>query len=279
MNVNHTPASLAPTMAALRLRVRQYLELHLTRNTTQTDQAIRVKTSEIYDKLKNLLLKASYSPASVKGICIRVKNHEGHFVMSYAVYLHACALLLGYNSWQDAMIQQTKGGMIPSLYYKVFSETFSVPIRESIPKAKGLAALSKGMPVHWSKLKAILCKLSDQDMHPHIDSLLLEMQMAVGVTTPSDPRGDMLFAVFNDETEEDSYIILGERYRPPNEVNGKYRTVMVKVKTYSMSNRIMSVSTPNGDSYSPFTIKQLVQHVRDQRKAVVAEITSWVVKK
>lgn len=284
MNVNHTPASRPATLAALKLKVHQYLASQIRDygkdDSALTQERVRARAGEIYTRFITLLAKPSFSPAMVKGLCIRAKNAEGRYELAYGVYLHTCAIILGYHDWYDALRHQSPGKMIPNMNYQRFSDTPVAPIRESnVSGVKGLATLSKGSLVTWARLKQVLCNLSDQDMHQHIDSLLMEMQMAVGVTNPQDPRGDMLFAVFCDHTDEDAYVILGERYRPPNEVEGKYKTVMVKVTTYPLSNRILSISTPDGDSYSPFTIKQLVLHVRDQRKAVVEETTSWKVKK
>ena len=275
MKVNQETSSLSPTLSALKLRVHQYLASQINRNIKDIDSAtVRDGAGKIFDTLFPIIMRPSISPASIKGICIRAKKKDvitPYSALPYAAYLHACSIILGHASWHTAMTDLNKSSMITNEYYQKFdNHGLILPEETSIPNATALETLAKGTHVTWANLKKILSKLSDTSLHSDIDSLLMEMQHAVGIEPPIDPRGDMIFAVFMDDTEDNSYFILGEKYRPPSEVEGPYKTVMVNIKTYSMSNRIMEIRRPKGYTYAPFTIKQLLQDRRAEYQAVTA---------
>lgn len=270
MKVNHPTGQLASSSEQLMTRVISYLSQQI-KSGPIIDHVVKAVATNIAQVLASAIRTEFVITANVKGACVRAQKLDSGFKLTYATYLHACAILLGYTDWHAVMAEATQDDLVLNRYFRAFNTKPAEHYSEtSIPFAKGLATLAKGTHVTWAVLKRVLHKLSDSSMHTHIDSLLMEMQHAVGITAAADPRGDMLFAVFRDPNLEDSYIIFGEKYRPPKERDGKYLTVMVRVKTYPLSNRVESISTPRDNCYSPMTIKQMVETYRAMKTGIAA---------
>lgn len=228
------------------------------------DEAEReVLAKNIVDKLLQINGIEFATIPQIRGLCHRAEMQFRRAGLRLGAYLHAVSVLMGYMGWDSVMkeTEKSKGSvaknhffLAPALNRRV-SDTYLHDI-------KSLSTLAKGVHVTWQKLLKILRNLSTEDMHPEIDALLLEMQMAVGIYGVTDPRGDMLFAVFHDPNVEDGYLILGEKYRPKNEVEGSYRTVAARVRTYPLSNRIMSITVPKNNCYHPTSIKACIEALR-----------------
>ena len=265
MKVIQAPAVHASSLEQLKTRVVSYLSQQIKPGNI-IDPEVKKAATEIAEKLFVGINKEFAITAMVKGLCVRTMSAHANLQLPYEVYLHAAATILGYGSWQALSKEATQDDLVVNHYHGRFSGKKPADDPEtSIPYAKGLASLAKGTMVTWAALHRIMYKLSSPSLHPHIDTLLMEMQVAVGITAATDPRGDMLFAIFRDPNMEDCFIIFGEKYRPPQEKEGTYKTVMVRVKTYPMTNRIESISSPRGDCYSPITIKQMVDMYRAVR--------------
>lgn len=260
MNVTHSPATLVSTLEQLKEKALQHLASK--NESILSEKEMREINEQILERLLPLLKKGSHTTASLKGLCTRIKS-SNDVIMSYGAYLSTVAIVLGYGSWQSLMTNVNRDDSVENRYFKKFEVNVSMAFEETnVPVTKGLAKLAKGSHVTWANLQSLLKKLSSPDLYPVIDALLMEMQMAVGITAATDPRGDMLFAVFRENDNDTDYTILGEKYRPPFEREGAYPTVMVHVRTYPLSSRIESISLPKGHCYSPRTIRDRVTEQR-----------------
>lgn len=223
----------------------------------------------VVQKLQPVLVVKDVTSAYVKGLCYRINaaNTELSTIMIYHHYLQAAAILMGYDDWHDLMKAVDKSDIIP-----IDVERTEPPMRvrkDATQVRGGLHALAKGTHITWKDMRETLRKLSRQDMHPMIDALMIEMQLKVGITSTNDPRGDMLFAVFPDPSAEmgdDWFMILGEKYRPPHERDGEYKTAMMAVQTHPLSNRIAQITGGKMDEYSDVSIKEMVEATRRSRQ-------------
>lgn len=267
--INQSTVSPIKTPENLRVLILSYVNSCIdAKRLDKKNPEVSAHANEIVDDIMDHGKKEFLSLTTIKGICARIHTKHKKLDLPYATYLHCFAMLFYYTTWQS-LVRASMGHkeeLVTNNHHHLFTARIGAPfppLRETnIPNAKGLSTLAKGTHVTWQSLRKILRKLSIEDMHPAIDSLLLEMQMAVGITAANDPRGDMIFAVFHDPNVENGYLILGEKYRPKAETSGSYRTVMVRVKTYPLSNRIMSISVPKDNCYSEISIKTAVEALK-----------------
>jgi hypothetical protein len=236
----------------------------------KNDLEAKNTAGDLVFKLAPVLIVKDVTASYVKGLCHRVStaNPELSTVLSYHNYLQAAAIILGYDGWHPLMKAVDKSDLIP-----VDVERDVVPLthRNKASQVRGgLHALAKGTHITWKDMRDTLRKLASHDMHPMIDAVMMEMQMKVGITSASDERGDMLFAIFPDPSSDmgdDWFMILGEKYRPPQERDGEYKTAMIAVQTYPLSNRIAHIEGGKIDEYSTVSIKEMVEATRKARQA------------